>query len=168
MIKVKTLFLILFIISVQHSFAQELPNLKHVKLNKKAHFKATEQLTLKVVDYLFETPIDKKNRLRTEAGQFLIDWMNGTPDYTFRLDEKETNFFNTDADLILMYMAGLTKYMLNNPQVKDQKTQVLGAMTIVLPYLNQQEDKKTWSVSLWQLNDANQKGKLTDFLNDEN
>jgi hypothetical protein len=147
-----------------YAYSQELPNLKHVKLNKRASFKNSESLVLKVVSYLFETPIDKNNKSRTEAGQFLINWMNGTPDYTFYLDEKETEFFNTDSDFILMYMAGLTKYTIEHPEIKNQKTIVLGALKFVLPYLYQQSDKKNWSKDLWQLYDANQNGKLETYL----
>jgi len=144
--------------------AQDLPHLKSIKLNKNAHFKGTEPLVLKVVAYLFETPIDKKNKQRTEAGQFLIKWMNGTPDYTFYLEEKETDFFNTDADFTLMYMAGLTKYKLQNPNISDKNTLSIGAMQLTLPYLYQQGNKSRWSTKLWELNDANQKGKLKEFL----
>lgn len=158
------LFFLLFSVGISYSYSQDLPNLKHVKLKKRSNYKGTEQLVLKVTDYLFATPIDKKNTSRTEAGQFLIKWMNGTPEYTFLLEEKETNFFNTDSDLMLMYMAGLTKYTLENPTVKDQKVLVLGTMQLILPYLDKQNSKKSWSALLWQLNEANQKGKLEEFL----
>ena len=156
----KIILFFLLTISLSYSYAQELPNLKHIKLNKTSHFKDTEPIVLKVVSYLFETPIDRKNKARTDAGQFLIKWMNGTPEYTFYLEEKETNYFDTDSDLMLMYMAGLTKFTLENKSVKDRKALVLGTMRITLPYLNNQENKKSWSKDLWQLNEANQKGKL--------
>jgi len=164
MIKKIALFFLLFFTGVAYSYAQELPNLKNIKLNRNSQFKGTEPLVLKVTDYLFHTPIDKKNSSRKEAGQFLIKWMNGTPDYTFYLEEKETNFFSTDSDLMLIYMAGLTQYTLKNPSIKDQKTLVLGTMKLILPYLNQQDDKKSWSKELWQLNDANLKERLVSFL----
>jgi hypothetical protein len=160
----RIILLFLFSLNAFYSFSQELPNLKNIKLNKKAQFKGTETVVLKVTDYLLHTPINKKNNLRTEAGQFLIKWMNGTPDYIFYLEEKETIFFNTDSDLMLMYMASLTKFTLENPLIKDQKSLILGGMNIVLPYLNQQENKTSWSKELWQLNDANLKGKLKEYL----
>jgi hypothetical protein len=161
----KTTLLLLFLLSgAVYSLAQDLPNLKYVKLNKRSHFKDAESTTLKVVDYLFATPVDKKNKSRTLAGEFLIKWMNGTPDYTFHLEESETKYFNTDSDLMLMYMAGLTKFALTNPAVKDQKATVLGALAFTMSYLNQQKDKKSWSAELWQLNEAGQMGKLAAFL----
>lgn len=160
----KIILFFLLTVSLSYSHAQELPNLKHIKLNKNSHFKDTEPIVLKVVSYLFETPIDRKNKARTDAGQFLIKWMNGTPEYTFYLEEKETNYFDTDSDLMLMYMAGLTKFTLENKSVKDRKALVLGTMRITLPYLNNQDNKKSWSKDLWQLNEANQKGKLEQFL----
>lgn len=160
----KFILFFLLTVSLSYSYAQELPNLKQIKLNKTSHFKDTEPIVLKVASYLFETPINKKNKARTDAGQFLIKWMNGTPEYTFYLEEKETNYFDTDSDLMLMYMAGLTKFTLENKSVKDRKALVLGTMRITLPYLNNQENKKSWSKDLWQLNEANQKGKLEQFL----
>ncbi|RZK92733.1 MAG: hypothetical protein EOO98_02020 [Pedobacter sp.] len=146
------------------SYGQELPNLKHVKLNKKASYKNAELTILKVVDYLFKTPIDKRNKSRNNAGQFLVDWMNGTPDHIFYLEIEETSFFNTDSELLLMYMAALTKFSLDHPTEKEKRTQALGAMNLVLPYLYQQSNKKTWTKELWQLHDAYKNGKLKEFL----
>ncbi len=161
------LFSLFILVSFSSSFAQELPNLKHVKLNKKAHFKDIEPLVLKVTDYLFTTSVDEKNESRREAGQFLIKWMNGTPDNIFFLEEKETHFFDTDTELMLMYMAALTKYTLLNKSVNNQQDKILGAMQLVLPYLDKQENKKSWSKELWQLVDSYKTGKLQDFMNKE-
>jgi hypothetical protein len=81
-----------FLNTITIAFSQELPNLKHIKFTKKAHYKEIEPTVLKVTDYLFATPINHKNTSRKEAGQFLIRWMNNTPFDTFVLEEKETNF----------------------------------------------------------------------------
>ena len=159
------LFLFLFFSVIVNSSAQEFPNLSNIKLKKRSHYVTAEPEILKLVNYLFETPIDPKNYARKEAGEFLIKWMNGTPEYVFILEEKETKYFNTDADLMLMYMTSLTKFMLENKSVTDQKVIVLESMKLALNYLNSQQNKKHWSVSLWQLNDANLNGKLKDFLN---
>jgi hypothetical protein len=158
------LFSFSLLIGMAACFAQELPNIKHVKLNKKAHFKDIEPVVLKVTDYLFNTPVNEQNNARREAGEFLIRWMNGTPYDTFLLEEKETDYFNTDTELMLMYMAGLTKFILENKSVTDQKEKVFGAMQLVLPYLDKQETKKSWSKELWQLVDAYKNGKLAVYL----
>lgn len=160
----KELLFIFLLCSSLVSFAQVLPNFKHIKLIKRVNYQDAEPAVINTVNYLLNTPINEKNKIRTDAGQFLLKWMNGTPDYTFYLGEKETNYFNTDANLMLMYMAALTKFTLANKEVKDQNTLVLGSMNIVLTYLSNQEYKKTWSTDLWQLTDAYQKGKLESFL----
>lgn len=157
-------FFLLLFINAGLSYGQELPNLKTVKLTKKASYKQAEPTVTKVVDYLFKTPADRKNKARNEAGRFLVDWMNGTPDYVFYLEEKETHFFNTDSDLLLMYMAALTKFSLENPAVKEKQKQALGGMNLVLPYLYQHSNKKTWTKEIWQLYDAHKNGKLKEFL----
>ena len=158
------LFSFLLLITISASSAQELPNLKHIKLSKKAHYKEVEPIVLKVTDYLFATPVNHKNTSRKEAGQFLLRWMNDTPFDTFVLEERETNFFNTDTELMLMYMAALTKFALENKSITNQKDKVLGAMQLVLPYLDKQDNKKSWSKELWQLVDSYKTGKLESFL----
>jgi hypothetical protein len=162
----KTVFiLILFLSYVNFCSSQEFPSLKHIRLSKNAHYKSAEPTVLKLIDYIFETPINKKNLNRQNAGQFLVKWMNGTPDYTFYLEEQEIQYFDNDSDLFLVYMAGLTKYTLLNKEIKDKHQLNLGALNLILPYLEQQEDKKLWSIKLWQLNDAFKQGKLQTFLN---
>ncbi len=158
------LFCFLFLFTLSVAFSQELPNLKHIKLTKKTHFKEVEPVVLKVTDYLFATPVNHKNISRKEAGQFLIKWMNGTPFDTFILEESETDFFNTDTELMLMYMAGLTKYTLEHKSITNQKEKILGTMQLVLPYLDKQDNKKAWSKELWQLVDSYKTNKLEAFL----
>ncbi len=163
----KNLAITLFIIiafTALNAKGQELPNLKDVKLSKRIDFKNAESVVTKVVEYLFHTPIDSKNKARNEAGKFLVDWMNGTPDHVFYLEEKETSYFNTNSDLLLMYMAALTKFSLMQPTEKGKRQQALGAMNLTLPYLYEHSDKKSWSKELWQLYDASINGKLNELL----
>lgn len=162
------IFLCFFILGLHSaSFSQELPNLKNVKLNKKLHFKDAEPIVLKVTDYLFQTPVDRLNKSRNKAGEFLISWMDGTPYYTFSLQEKEIHFFQTDTELMLMYMASLAKFTLENRSVTDHKEIVSGAYSLLVPYLDKQETKKTWSNHLWQLVDAFKTNKSKQFLEAE-
>lgn len=162
--KTVVLFCFFFLFTITTVSSQELPNLKHIKITKKAHFKEIEPVVIKVTDYLFATPVNHRNASRKEAGQFLIRWMNDTPFDTFVLEEKETNFFNTDTELMLMYMAALTKFTLENKSITNEKEKIVGAMQFVLPYLDKQENKKSWSKELWQLVDSYKTGKLEDFL----
>lgn len=157
------LFLI-FVLSSSSIFAQELPDLSKIKLRKNNQYKPAEETVNQVINYLFSTPINAKSKERQLAGEFLLKWMNGTPDHTFYIEEKETSFFNTDSDLLLMYMAGLAKHNLAHPEIKKQKDQVLGALAITIPYLNAQDNKNSWNKELWQLNDAFQKGRLQAYL----
>lgn len=163
--KLKILLSFLLLISTSFVFAQELPNLKHVKLRKKTHYKDVEPIVIKVTNYLFSTPIDDKNNARREAAQFLMKWMDGTPYEIFLLEDKQTHFFNTDTELMLIYMAGLAKFSLENKGIKDHKERTIGALQLVLPYLDQQTTKETWSKELWQLMDSYKKGKLKEFIN---
>lgn len=157
-------FFLFLIVKMGLSYGQELPYLKGIKFNKKLSYKQAEPTVSKVVDYLFNNPTDRKNKSRNDAGRFLVEWMNGTPDFVFYLEEKETHFFNTDSDLLLMYMAALTKFSLQHPTAKEKQDQALGAMNLVLPYLYQQSDKKTWTKDLWQLYDASKNGNLKEFV----
>jgi len=166
-IKPFILLLIGILISASMARAQELPDLKKIKLSKKIHYKDTEPLVLKVTQFIFATPIDPKNNSRRQAGQFLIKWMDGTPDYIFYLGEKETEAFS-DTELMLIYMAGLTSYTLQHKEITDQKARAFGALQRVLPYLDEQQNKKAWPDKLLQMLKAYKKGELQRFLDENN
>ena len=103
--------------------SQELPDVSSIKLDKKEDFNSNaNNAALKVSVYLLTTPVQKDDANRALAQQFLIRWMKGTPEFYFSLDEDAAELAKRSDDLFLVFMAAMTKYVLENPtDAADQK-----------------------------------------------
>jgi hypothetical protein len=94
-------------------YAQELPDLTSIPLKIDADFKNAEPQVLACAAYLFSTPVSKDNLNRLTAVKFVLKWMEGT-DYTFNIDSKVTDLTDGNNDLFGMYLAGMSKVVLEN------------------------------------------------------
>ena len=93
--------------------AQELPELDTKSLNTPEDYKNAEPKVIACADYLFSTPVSKDNLDRIVATQFVLKWMEGT-DYTFSIDSKMTDLTDGNNELFGMYLAGMSKVVLEN------------------------------------------------------
>ncbi|RYY34289.1 MAG: hypothetical protein EOP46_13870, partial [Sphingobacteriaceae bacterium] len=109
--------LFLIISSVVKSVSQDLPPIEGIKLDGSEVFKLNEQLVLQTADYLLTTPVKENDIDRLKAVQFLMKWMEGTPDHTFTISEYPTKFFSYNVDLMSVYMASLCKSELEDKPV---------------------------------------------------
>ncbi|RYY35401.1 MAG: hypothetical protein EOP46_10180 [Sphingobacteriaceae bacterium] len=161
----KKLFVIIIaLFAAVNTFAQTLPPLYRYDLKTEESCEAADEIALNVADYLFAMPLitDDENRLR--AASFLNRWMEGTPTYHFVIDEDITMNFEGDPDLTDMYMAALTRYQLQNPDVEDEDKISYEALRQVLEYANKDENMVLLNKRLEKLIVANQKGQLEKVL----
>lgn len=160
----KLLVIVFAMFATVSSFAQTLPPLYRYDLKTEEGCEEADAIALQVADYLFETPFitDDENRLR--AASFLNRWLDGTPTYTFMIDEDVTANFDGDPELTDMYMAALTRFQLRNPDVKDEDKISVEAMKQVLDYANKDENMVLLTKRLEKLIAANQQGKLEKIL----
>ena len=117
----KTLFTLLAILMAFAAFSQSMPQVDSVKLATPADYHAAEPTALQVSNYLLATPSDEKSLPRLNGTKFLLDWMGGSPDYTFDLDKNVIKYFEMDIDLMGVYTASLTSVAIENKSVKDSK-----------------------------------------------
>ena len=115
-------FFFFFLISTA-SFAQNLSNWETYKLEMKEDFHNAEDLVKEGIDYMFSTPFDKNDIKRYQALNFVMNWMEGTPEYRFNIDQKAVELTKGNDDLLGMYFAGLAKVILENKnQIPDDET----------------------------------------------
>ena len=116
--------------------SQRLPDVSSIKLDKKEDFNATaNDAALQASSYLLTTPIEKNNADRDLAGAYLLKWMKGTPDFYFSLDEDAAELAERDNALFIIFMAAMTKYVLQNPSdASDIKKVKLNSVKILIEY----------------------------------
>lgn len=141
-------------------FAQVLPRIDRYNLATEEGCAAADKIALKVADYLFHTPMIKDDENRMRAESFLNRWMEGTPTYNFVIDKDVLDNFEGDVYLENMFMAGLTRFTLQNPSVKNDDAISIGAMKQVLDYANNDDNKVLLTRRLEKLLAAEQKGDL--------
>ena len=160
----KTLLTLFVVLSAFTVFSQTLPALDNVKLVAKEDYRAADTITLQVDNYLLSNPIDLNPADRLKAGQYLLKWMEGTPDHTFSLGQDILKYVEKDVDLMAVYFAALTRFAIKNKEVKDDKTMQLGAMKDLVAYVDKPSNNVKMTRLLKKLSEANQKNELQSFL----
>ena len=160
------LFSILLFLTANNVFSQSLPKYDEIKLETKEDFNdAANNAALQASNYLLSTPMDSKSIDRLKSLQFIIKWMSGTPDFSFTLDEQATKFAKNNDDLLGLYMAAMTKYVLENKtESKNQNKIKLNAVKLIIQYSKDTKNNVKINKELKKAIEADENGKLEDYL----
>lgn len=144
--------------------AQNLPDFESIPLKEKTDYAAANEAALKASNYLLSNPLDKNDPGRMKSARFLLAWMTGTPDYTFSLDENVSRMSKSNSDILLIYMAGMVKYCLENrDQSHDQKLIKLNGLKSLLAYCTDEKNGVKISGELKKMKQAADKGELEKY-----
>jgi len=160
------IFTLCFVLTVNFGLSQVLPKYDEIKLETKDDFnEIANNSALQASNYLLSTPMDSKSIDRLRSLQFIIKWMTGSPDYSFTLDEQATKFAKGNDDLLGLYMAAMTKYVLENKaESKNQNTIKLNAVRIIIKYAKDINNKVKINKELKKVIEAEENGKLEEYL----
>lgn len=114
----KIIFIALLALSCTMSFGQNFSELAKTEFKSAESYKPAESQVLTCANYLFGSPADQAELNRLNAIQYIIKWMSGTPDYTFDLGEKAMKLTDGNSDLLGLYMAAMSKVVLENTAQK--------------------------------------------------
>jgi len=106
-----TALVLLFMVSI--TSAQSFKELADTQFTSTQQYKTSEQNVIHSVDYLFTTP-NTKNENRALALQFIMKWMQGTPNYTFNINQKVSTLTEGNENLLELYKAGMAKISIEN------------------------------------------------------
>jgi hypothetical protein len=161
----KKLFLILLLFCLNKSFAQTLPDFDTIKLELGPDYKAAEPSATLAANYILSVPYDKKNQDRVKSVRFIVKWMSGTPDYSFKLDKLASKLMNDNTEVLPIYMACMTKYCTENKEMsKDAKSVDLNTVKLLLTYCENANNKMKMTKQLKKLSVANKNGELEKAL----
>lgn len=117
---------------------------------------------IEAVNWLEATPPTKETEQRQPTNQFLMQWMSGTPAVSVQLQEYVMEVTNKDANLLMLFMSGWSRYQLQHPETKDAVLLNTEAIKTVLKGYQAGGYKRNKKVeSLIALND---KGTLTEWV----
>lgn len=161
------IFLIILFCLVKDTFSQESVRYDEIKLETKEDYNEfSNNAALQAANYLLSTPTDSKNILRLQSLQYVIRWMAGTPEFSFTLDAAITKLGKNNDMLLGLYMAAMTKYVLENrAESTNQNAIKLYAFKLIILYSKDPKNNVKITKDLRKAIDAYDNGKLDDYLN---
>jgi len=80
-------------------------------------------LVLESVNLLLKSPINENsnNLTNLKAIQFMMKWMEGTPDYQFNIDESMVKATKSNKSLLGVFLASMVKYCIENKTTEIKK-----------------------------------------------
>jgi len=96
-------------------------SLLHNPLPKtKEEFTASEPSVIRTVNFLESTPIDKHGEAWKGQAALFMAWLTNSPQVTIEVDAKTTRMAQRNPELLIVFMGGWTRYVLQNGYSKDR------------------------------------------------
>lgn len=148
----KIIFIALITLTSTITFGQNFSELAKTEFKSAESYKPAESQVLICANYLFSTPANQAELNRLNAIQYIMKWMSGTPDYTFDLGQKAMELTNSNTDLLGLYMAAMTKAVLENTSDKLSSDEIYNrAEKTIVNYCAIAENKAKPSKKIKQL-----------------
>jgi hypothetical protein len=101
--------------------AAQTDTLLHNPLPKtKEEFTASEPGVIRTVNYLENTPIDKQSVAWRAQAKLFVAWLTSSPQVTIDVDERTTRIAQRNPEMLIIFMGGWTRYVLQNGYSKDR------------------------------------------------
>ncbi|MEM9822540.1 MAG: hypothetical protein AAF985_15775 [Bacteroidota bacterium] len=107
-------------------YSQSFESIVQAEFKSEEDYQKQEPSVLFCANYMLDHPLIEEDIKRQASIQFILLWMEGTPDHTFSLGEEFMTLTNNDINLTGMYLAALAKTAiegkgnLNDEQLKSK------------------------------------------------
>jgi hypothetical protein len=167
--KIKALIIVAVILLVGNVLtAQDYSKLENIVLKDRTDYSKNEDLVLECSNYLINSPIETldKDLNHLKALQFIMRWMEGTPDYMFSLDEPIGSVTRSNTTLLGIYMACMTKFVIENKdKSKDQNEIKYNSFITFIKYCEDPTKNVKQSKVIKELIKAKNENSLMEYLN---
>ncbi|MCS3802169.1 hypothetical protein [Niastella sp. OAS944] len=161
----QVLTLILLVSVYSNSFAQDAELLASLPKGKKQYLKS-EPNVLATINWLENTPLNQDAEKHKQQFSLLTGWVMNSPTVDLTLDENVVTFTKENKELLSFFMAGYTKYALENNHSKDEvKGSIAGVRSVIKVYKKGNGIKKDESVE--KLVKLEAKGELEKWVQDQ-
>ena len=162
-----SLCILLFMLVFPGIMAQDYSKLDKIDMKTQADYKKNESLVLECANYILDSRIDDINDdpNRQSAMEFIQRWMDGTPDYMFNIDESIGPLLNANPSLLYVYLAAMSKYVLEHKQNADNDNEVkYNSFLIIINYCEDSGHRVRMDQELRNLIKAKDDNKLREYL----
>ncbi|WP_111683068.1 hypothetical protein [Winogradskyella tangerina] len=115
------------------SFSQNFDEIATYEFKDAESYSTEKPKVLACANYLFNNPVDTDGYNRLLALQYIMKWMEGTPDYTFEIGSDVLDLTKGSDDLFGLYLAAMSKVVLEengdtsltSEQIHDKSVNIL-------------------------------------------
>ncbi|MBP8850321.1 MAG: hypothetical protein KBG80_07175 [Breznakibacter sp.] len=163
--KTKILSILFLFALALFSNAQDFSQLNSYLLVDGADYGKAEPKVKECVNYILSVPIDDQSANRTDALQFIIRWMVGTPDFSFGIGQSAANISKNDTNLMGLYMVCITKVGLEHREIaKDNGQMDYETIMTLLPYCEKESNNVKLNKELKKMIKQRNAGTLKEYL----
>lgn len=145
------------------SNAQDFDVPSDITLEAKEDYAKYEKQVIAATDWLEATPVKKNDDKRKRVSAFIIQWISGSPTVNIELGSNSIKITDKNPDLLVMLMAGYSRYALQNEYEKDKQKCFTAAMKSVISLYSKGGDLKKNKLIEKAVN-AEKEGKLSDWV----
>ena len=131
----------------------------------KEEFISSEKDMIAAAKWLETTPVGTDMDKRSKVNTYVIAWITNSPTVTVEIKESVIKPFDKNPQLLGVYMAGYSRYCLENNYSKDQLQCNIAGLKSAINCCNLGGDIKK-DKTLVKLIDADKEGKLEDWARD--
>jgi hypothetical protein len=166
--KIKALLIVtVTMLSCGYLAAQDYSRLENIVLNDKADYSKNEAQVLECSNYLLGSPVTalEKDVNHLNALRFIMRWMEGTPDYTFDLDDSAVKATKSDPNLLGIYMASMCQYVITNKdKAEDQDAIKYNSFLTFIKYCEDESKNVKQNKTIKELIKARNENTLKKYL----
>ena len=164
----KSIFLCLLLSGVLGSaLAQDFSALQSITFQTKEDYGTQETTALECANFLLASKFDhlESDVNCNYALQFVMKWMEGTPDYTFSIDEQIMKAIKSNSYLLGIYLSAMTKYVLENKaNATNEKEVQYNSFVLFLDYCENTANQVKANKEIKNLSKAKNEGRLKEYL----
>lgn len=159
----KTLTILILVLFALGAVAQEFNVPQDVKLEKAADYDLYESDVIAAVDWLAATPIDAQPDKRKQVNAFLMKWISGSPKVRIEIKPNIVNFLE-DADLLMIFIGGWTKYNLQSKKLDDNINGTKAGIEAVIDLYQMNRSKMSKNKGVEKYIKMKEKGTLQEYI----
>lgn len=157
--------MVVLAVAMVPAVAQDFDRLADLEPKTAEECKAAEPDVLAVASYVLSRPVAAMSNEYRVSMRLIITWMTNTPAYKFAIDGTIAKLAKDNEELFGLYMASMTKVVLENPAIAaDTEGWKITSYKTLLDFCAQPANNIKMTKNLSKAINANQEGKLKEYL----
>jgi hypothetical protein len=159
----KNLLLFYCLLAGVQLFSQEFEVPAAYHFDTKEDYAPYEKDIIAAAKWLHAIPLKEQEEKRKKVSTFVVRWINGSPTVNVELNPTILNMDKKNPGMMVLFMAGCARYVLENNYSKDMRAKHKAAlhdmMTVYKAGIGIKKDK-----TMEKLIKSNEEGKLDEWL----